>query len=34
MRSRDISEEEEACEIIEDAAKFLARLKEAISNFE
>ena len=32
MRSRDISEEE-ACEIIEDAEKFLARLKEAISNF-
>jgi len=29
MRSRDISEEE-ACEIIEDAEKFLARLKETI----
>ena len=29
--SRDISEEE-ACEIIVDAEKFLARLKEAISN--
>jgi hypothetical protein len=31
MRSREISEDE-ACEIIEDAEKFLALLKEAISN--